>query len=104
MMRAKWWRKPLFRRLAAAWQRASGWRTFQDGDSTMTIPAKACFGALLALSALSALPATAQAQAITSGPLTVSGGGSVVSDYRCSRSEEHTSELQSLMRTSYDRF
>src|SRR3546814_5598679 len=48
----------------------------------MTIPAKACFGALLALSALSALPATAQAQAIPSVPLTVSGGVSVVSDYR----------------------
>ena len=70
----------------------------------MTIPAKACFGALLALSALSALPATAQAQAIPSGPLTVSGGVSVVSDYRfrgLSRSDGKV-EVQSTISVDHD--
>src|SRR3546814_8648213 len=94
MMRAKWWRKPLLRRPAAAWQRASGdgcGRSRFEMETPMIFPAKACCGALLALSVF---PAAVQAQDVPSGPLIVSGGIST-------RSEEHTSELQSLMRISY---
>src|SRR3546814_13753478 len=71
---------------------------------TTRFRSKACFGALLALSALSALPATAQAQAIPSGPLTVSGGVSVVSDYRfrgLSRSDGKV-EVQSTISVDHD--
>lgn len=66
----------------------------------MQFPAKACFGALLALSVV---PAGAQAQNIPSGPLSVSGGISVVSDYRfrgLSRSDGKV-EVQSTITVSH---
>src|SRR3546814_17742240 len=66
----------------------------------MQFPVKACFGALLALSFV---PAAASAQGVPSGPLSVSGGINVVSDYRfrgISRSEEKV-ELQSSITVTH---
>ena len=66
----------------------------------MYFPAKACCGALLALSFV---PVAALAQGVPSGPLSVSGGVNVVSDYRfrgISRSEEKV-ELQSTVTVSH---
>ncbi|WOF42104.1 TorF family putative porin [Sphingopyxis indica] len=66
----------------------------------MQFPAKACCGALLALSFV---PAAASAQGVPSGPLSVSGGINVVSDYRfrgISQSEEKV-ELQSTVTVSH---
>lgn len=66
----------------------------------MQFPVKACFGALLALPLV---PAAASAQDVPSGPLSVSGGINVVSDYRfrgISQSEEKV-ELQSTVTVSH---
>src|SRR3546814_11708582 len=66
----------------------------------MQFPVKACFGALLALSFV---PAAASAQGVPSGPLSVSGGINVVSDYRfrgISRSAEKV-ELQSSITVTH---
>src|SRR3546814_10286722 len=82
---------------------------------------RSCLGALVAATAMST-PAFAQEEE-AAGPLTLSGGIAVTSDYRfrgislsnekvavqptltvnheSGRPEEHTSELQSLMRISY---